>query len=608
MASQMKTSRDGLEFIKRFEGLQEKAVKLSDGSWSVGYGHVRSAHEGKEVSEKDAEALLQYDLQEVEEVINSQVLTPLNQNQFDALVSFAFNIGLESFEQSELLGSLNEGQLLRAAESMEQWRKARVGGKLLVVDALVRRRAAEKALFLTPDGGHRSASSIRVRPSMDSSVPVENLERDVLAEVKLPRKLKPSSFLKMDTDDAPASDVDAKAEDSKPRAPKKSDKKGKSSTPDVTADSEEKKPIIPVPDTSWQKRPDPMPTPADNIVAFRDGGSDADKLLSTVSPRTMDDSQDTSVMDRPAAKLGEVELENGADVDVDVSVDAASDAGADDKSETSQEEILDIVRRIREMTQNAPKVATLTEAEDVSDDNDTTDAEVVTQPVAEKPATDAQAFTKKQDDQQAQTMTVSVPNLSSTPEKSGVKPVAEKHVPTQAVPPVAEPPLSKEEDIIAPPAPVAPTPVAPAPVAAKPAPKPVAQDPLAAAVNPQAPSKPKTPVKVVRRDPDLEIPAEGLMAPMFEGEESWDLTMVHDAPPNNKGHEDIIFLSDDRSRQVTIGGLIGLVSFVMGMKSILGGSATVMTGALPVLVGILFMVGAGYFIFQKYQKFLQLSS
>jgi lysozyme len=145
-------SRTAIELIKRFEGYRRKAAQLPDGRWTIGYGHTLTARQGAEVSEADAEALLIYDLLAVTGAVREHVHAPLNRNQSDALSAFAFNIGLENFARSGVLLRLNEGSPILAACAMELWRKAEVGGETIVVDALVRRRAAEKALFLTPDG------------------------------------------------------------------------------------------------------------------------------------------------------------------------------------------------------------------------------------------------------------------------------------------------------------------------------------------------------------------------------------------------------------------------------------------------------------------------
>ncbi|HEX4199716.1 MAG TPA: glycoside hydrolase family protein [Caulobacteraceae bacterium] len=170
MTPRHRVSPAAIALIKRFEGLRPAAVQLDDGRWIIGYGHTRSAREGAQVTEQDADDLLTYDLAEVQAAIDELVFTPLTQNQFDALASFVFNIGIESFRHSSVLRRLNEGALLRAACAMEIWRKADFEGERIVVDALVRRRAAEKALFLTPDEGFIAAPSAVVQPQIDYDV------------------------------------------------------------------------------------------------------------------------------------------------------------------------------------------------------------------------------------------------------------------------------------------------------------------------------------------------------------------------------------------------------------------------------------------------------
>src|SRR3954469_10633495 len=164
MLSRHRVSRQAIELIKRFEGYRQKAAQLPDGRWMIGYGHTLTAREGAEVSEDDAEALLLYDLIAVSHALNEWVYAPLSQNQFDALSSFAFNIGLDNFRRSGVLKRLNEGALLQAACAMELWRKAEFGGERIVIDARVRRRASEKALFLTPPDGWPAAPSPVLRP------------------------------------------------------------------------------------------------------------------------------------------------------------------------------------------------------------------------------------------------------------------------------------------------------------------------------------------------------------------------------------------------------------------------------------------------------------
>ncbi|WP_068878882.1 MULTISPECIES: lysozyme [unclassified Phenylobacterium] len=168
MLSRHRVSRAAIELIKRFEGYRRHAAQLPDGRWMIGYGHTLTAREGAEVSEPDAEALLVYDLISVQHTVNENVYAPLSQNQYDAICSFAFNIGLDNFRRSQVLKRLNAGAAVQAACAMELWRKADFEGERIVVDALVRRRAAEKALFLTPPGDDfASAPSPIIRPAID---------------------------------------------------------------------------------------------------------------------------------------------------------------------------------------------------------------------------------------------------------------------------------------------------------------------------------------------------------------------------------------------------------------------------------------------------------
>ena len=177
MNPRLQISRSGVELIKTFEGFRAKASQLDDGGWTIGYGHTLTARQGASVSQADAEALLLYDLINVSHAVNEWSYTPLTQNEFDALVSFAFNIGVTNFRRSSTLRRLNEGRKLEAALAMELWRKSDMDGTRIVIDSLVRRRAAEKALFLMPMNGWVPAPSSLVPPKIDydaaASLPLE---------------------------------------------------------------------------------------------------------------------------------------------------------------------------------------------------------------------------------------------------------------------------------------------------------------------------------------------------------------------------------------------------------------------------------------------------
>ena len=167
MRPRLSVSRSAVELIKAFEGFREKAARLDDGRWTIGYGHTLTAREGAQISEAEAEALLLYDIIGAAHAVNELVYAPLTQNEFDALVSFVFNIGVLGFRGSPTLRRLNEGRPLEAALAMELWRKADLEGDRIVIDALVRRRAAEKALFLKPEAGWMPAPSPVLPPKLD---------------------------------------------------------------------------------------------------------------------------------------------------------------------------------------------------------------------------------------------------------------------------------------------------------------------------------------------------------------------------------------------------------------------------------------------------------
>ena len=169
MRARQKVSRAGVELIKSFEGLRTLAARLPDGRWTLGYGHTFSAREGARVTQEDADALLRFDLLPVVDAINTLVLVPLNQNQFDSLVSFAFNIGTENFAASSVLKRINEGRMSEAALAMDSWRSAEFNGQTYVLAPLIRRRAAEKDLFLTPEDISHQAAALG-RPVEDTSV------------------------------------------------------------------------------------------------------------------------------------------------------------------------------------------------------------------------------------------------------------------------------------------------------------------------------------------------------------------------------------------------------------------------------------------------------
>lgn len=135
----------GLALIKQYEGCRLAAYRCAAGVWTIGYGHTAGVHSGMTITQAQADAYLQQDIAKFEGYVNNPAYVPitanLNQNQFDALVSFAFNLGAGN------LRKLCKGRTAaQIAQAMTQYCKA--NGKVLA--GLRRRRAAEQALFNKP--------------------------------------------------------------------------------------------------------------------------------------------------------------------------------------------------------------------------------------------------------------------------------------------------------------------------------------------------------------------------------------------------------------------------------------------------------------------------
>ena len=140
------TSNAGIDLIKRFEGLRLAAYFDAVGVPTIGYGHTRTVQMGQKITEAYADGMLKEDLLRFEQAVNTHVNVEINQHEFDALVSFSFNVGADALRKSTLLRMLNEGQRQAAADQFWRWDKA--GGRTLA--GLKTRRAEERDLFLRP--------------------------------------------------------------------------------------------------------------------------------------------------------------------------------------------------------------------------------------------------------------------------------------------------------------------------------------------------------------------------------------------------------------------------------------------------------------------------
>jgi lysozyme len=150
----MKTSAAGRKAITEREGLRLKAYQDSVGIWTIGVGHTSAAGpptvvKGMKITAALADQILTRDLAIFEKAVNEAVTVPLSQNEFDALVSFAFNVGAGAFQKSTLLKELNGGHRYGAANEFLKWDKITVNGKKKVLKGLTIRRKAEREQFLS---------------------------------------------------------------------------------------------------------------------------------------------------------------------------------------------------------------------------------------------------------------------------------------------------------------------------------------------------------------------------------------------------------------------------------------------------------------------------
>lgn len=169
-------SEKGLKLIKAYEGFRPVDRSLINGQRVVGYGHRLYDERPMRVSKDEAEKLLKSDLEAFEDMVNENTHAPLTQGQFDALVSLAYNIGPQAFLESDTLRALNNGRPLDAANGFDIWRKSVIDGKTYVVDALMRRRTAEKALFLKTSSVPQPASGADLPPVRDEAVAILSTE------------------------------------------------------------------------------------------------------------------------------------------------------------------------------------------------------------------------------------------------------------------------------------------------------------------------------------------------------------------------------------------------------------------------------------------------
>ena len=136
-------SDDGLDLIKHFEGCELTSYICPSGIYTIGYGHTGDVLPGQVITQQEADNLLRKDVQKFETGVNNYTNVVLNQSQFDALVSFSYNVGLGAYRDSTLLRLLNGGDYEGAAGQFSRW----VNGSNGPLPGLVRRRDAEEQLY-----------------------------------------------------------------------------------------------------------------------------------------------------------------------------------------------------------------------------------------------------------------------------------------------------------------------------------------------------------------------------------------------------------------------------------------------------------------------------
>ncbi|PZU51905.1 MAG: lysozyme [Thauera sp.] len=146
----------GLNAIKQHEKFVSVPYKDQAGLWTIGYGHKIEAGESfTSLTEAQASTLLAKDVSKAEDAVNASVRVGLTQHQFDALVSFVFNVGTGAFRRSTLLKKLNAGDPTVTAE-FTRWVYVTKGGQKVPSDGLMNRRQAEVAMFNGTAGGYYS--------------------------------------------------------------------------------------------------------------------------------------------------------------------------------------------------------------------------------------------------------------------------------------------------------------------------------------------------------------------------------------------------------------------------------------------------------------------
>lgn len=144
----MRASKHAIQLIKQFEALRLAPYLCPSGVPTIGYGHTAGVSLSMlPITEAEATDMLHDDIVRYERAVSEAVTLPLAQHEFDALVSFTFNVGVGALRTSTLVRHLNAGDRAAAAAEFPKWDKGRRGGRLVVMPGLVARRAEERRMF-----------------------------------------------------------------------------------------------------------------------------------------------------------------------------------------------------------------------------------------------------------------------------------------------------------------------------------------------------------------------------------------------------------------------------------------------------------------------------
>jgi lysozyme len=171
MPNTMTTSQNGLNFISQWEGCVLHIYKDVAGLPTIGIGHlIKNGESFSTITKEQALDLLAKDVKLCEDAINKNIKVELNQNQFDALISWSFNCGVGVLQSSTLVKRLNDGFYEEVPSHLLDWCKATINGKIAVNQGLYNRRKSEGELWSTPADQSLNIDKIKVMENLTDEI------------------------------------------------------------------------------------------------------------------------------------------------------------------------------------------------------------------------------------------------------------------------------------------------------------------------------------------------------------------------------------------------------------------------------------------------------